>query len=264
MSVKRVVDTQFWNDDKVVDCFSPEDKLFMLYLMTNPHTTQLGIYPVNEKVMAFELGYSLDTINILLERFENKYKIIKYSKDTKEIAIKNYLKYSIVKGGKPVEDLLTKEISKVKDKRLMNFVYDNVISYSNINESVKNILNKYNNDNVNDNDNDVSYHDSYDDSYHDMSKRFKKPSIEEIINYCKERNNNVNPNKFYDFYETKGWYVGKNKMKDWKACVRTWEQRDKKNNQDTSKLPDWFDKDFKERERTEDEERELQELIRGY
>lgn len=49
MSVKRVVDTQFWNDDKVVDCFSPEDKLFMLYLMTNPHTTQLGIYPVNEK-----------------------------------------------------------------------------------------------------------------------------------------------------------------------------------------------------------------------
>lgn len=120
--------------------------------------------------MAFELGYSLDTINVLLDRFENRYKIIKYSKETKEIAIKNYLKYSIVKGGKPVEDLLTKEISKVKDKQLMNFVYDNVISYSSINESVKNILEKYNNDNVNDNDNDVSYHDSYDDSYHDTSK----------------------------------------------------------------------------------------------
>lgn len=97
-----------------------------------------------------------------------------------------------------------------------------------------------------------------------IRQRFKKPSIEEITNYCKERNNNVNPNKFYDFYETKGWYVGKNKMKDWKACIRTWEQRDKKTNQDTTKLPDWFDKDFKERERTEDEERELQELIRGY
>ena len=255
MSVKRVVDTQFWNDDKVVDFFSPEDKLFMLYLMTNPHTTQLGIYAINEKVMAFELGYSLDTINVLLDRFENKYKIIKYCKETKEIAIKNYLKYSIVRGGKPVEDLLTKEISQVKNKSLMKFVYENVINYSNINESVKNILNNYND---NDNDNEKSYHDTLDDT----SKRFKKPTIEEIEKYCKERNNGINANKFYDFYETKGWYVGKNKMKDWKACIRTWEQHD--NKKDNSKLPDWWDKDFKERERTDEEERELQELIRGY
>jgi len=95
-------------------------------------------------------------------------------------------------------------------------------------------------------------------------KVFIKPSIKEISDYCRERNNNVNPNKFYDFYESKNWMIGKNKMKDWKACVRTWEQHDKKNISDISKLPEWFDKDFKERERTDDEERELQELIRGY
>ena len=53
--------------------------------------------------------------------------------------------------------------------------------------------------------------------------KFQKPNIEEISNYCKERKNNVNPSKFIDFYESKGWMVGKNKMKDWKACVRTWE-----------------------------------------
>lgn len=52
---------------------------------------------------------------------------------------------------------------------------------------------------------------------------FQKPTLDEIISYCKERNNSVNPNKFYDFYESKGWMVGKNKMKDWKAAVRTWE-----------------------------------------
>ncbi len=52
---------------------------------------------------------------------------------------------------------------------------------------------------------------------------FQKPTLEEITSYCQERNNSVNPNKFYDFYESKGWMVGKNKMKDWKAAVRTWE-----------------------------------------
>ena len=56
-------------------------------------------------------------------------------------------------------------------------------------------------------------------------KKFIKPTIEEIEEYCQERNNGINANAFYDFYEAKDWMVGKNKMKDWKACVRTWESR---------------------------------------
>lgn len=59
---------------------------------------------------------------------------------------------------------------------------------------------------------------------------FKKPTIEEIQQYIDERNNGINANAFYDFYESKNWYVGKNKMKDWKACMRTWEQRNKVSN----------------------------------
>jgi len=58
------------------------------------------------------------------------------------------------------------------------------------------------------------------------SKRFSPPSINEIQDYCEKRNNNVDASTFFDFYESKGWYVGKNKMKDWKAAVRTWEKRD--------------------------------------
>ncbi len=57
------------------------------------------------------------------------------------------------------------------------------------------------------------------------SRRFIKPTVEEIKKYCQERKNNVDPQQFWDFYESKGWYVGKNKMKDWKAAVRTWEKR---------------------------------------
>lgn len=60
-------------------------------------------------------------------------------------------------------------------------------------------------------------------------KSFIKPTIDEIQDYCTERNNGINANAFYDFYQSKDWYVGKNKMKDWKACVRTWELRETKN-----------------------------------
>ena len=50
------------------------------------------------------------------------------------------------------------------------------------------------------------------------------PSLQEVIDYCKERNNFVDPNKWFDFYSANGWKVGKNPMKDWRACVRNWER----------------------------------------
>ena len=50
------------------------------------------------------------------------------------------------------------------------------------------------------------------------------PTLEEIKAYCLERKNNVEAERFIDFYQSKGWLVGKSKMKDWKACVRTWER----------------------------------------
>ncbi len=58
------------------------------------------------------------------------------------------------------------------------------------------------------------------------TKRFIPPTIEEVKAYCKERNNHVDAQRFVDFYEAKGWMLGKNKMKDWKAAVRTWERND--------------------------------------
>ncbi len=51
-----------------------------------------------------------------------------------------------------------------------------------------------------------------------------KPTIEEISAFCKERGNHVDPEKFYYYYESKGWRVGSHAMKSWTACVRTWER----------------------------------------
>jgi predicted phage replisome organizer len=57
--------------------------------------------------------------------------------------------------------------------------------------------------------------------------KFIPPSVEEVADYCFERGNTVNPETFVDFYSAKGWMLGKNKMKDWKAAVRTWERKEK-------------------------------------
>lgn len=62
------------------------------------------------------------------------------------------------------------------------------------------------------------------------SKAFIKPSLDEVKAYCAERNNKVNPHAFVDFYESKGWLVGKSPMKDWKASVRTWEKNSRSGN----------------------------------
>lgn len=58
--------------------------------------------------------------------------------------------------------------------------------------------------------------------------KFVKPTVEEVAEYCKLRNNSVDAEAFYDFYESKGWKIGKNTMKDWKAAVRTWERSESK------------------------------------
>jgi len=60
------------------------------------------------------------------------------------------------------------------------------------------------------------------------NKYFNRPTLEELKNYCLERKNNVDAEAFLDFYDSKDWKIGKNKMKDWKAAVRTWERRENK------------------------------------
>ena len=57
---------------------------------------------------------------------------------------------------------------------------------------------------------------------------FTPPDVSEVRSYCQERHNSVDPERFVDFYASKGWFVGKNKMKDWKAAVRNWEKGEAK------------------------------------
>lgn len=116
----------FWEDEKVVELFSPEDKYFFLYLLTNPHSNQLGIYPLLPKKAAFETGYSPEAIMVLLDRFENKYHMLRYSKETSEVAVANFLVHSIIRGGDVIYDNLIRASEAVKDKTLLVYIYNNI------------------------------------------------------------------------------------------------------------------------------------------
>ena len=260
-SVSRVVSTAFWNDEKVVNDFSPEDKYFFLYLLTNPHTSQLGIYKLVPKTAAFEMGYSVEAVTVLLDRFENKYGMIRYSKKTSEVAIKNYLRWSVLKGGKPVMDCLLQEEKQVEDKSLLLYLSDNLNCKDNLNKTVIDYISHIDTDINNNNDNDneryvnVSYHDSYYDSYHESSdaispvvshvKRFVPPTVEEVRDYCVSNDKRyVNPESFVSFYASKNWMVGKNKMSSWTQAVAGWNARSEQRgdrpyfNQQTAKRGD--------------------------
>ena len=76
------------------------------------------------------------------------------------------------------------------------------------------------------------------------NKRFKKPSVEQIKEYCIERKNVVDAESFFNYYESKGWKVGKSAMKDWKSAVRTWEKNNyssKSKNKIQTNLDTWSD-----------------------
>ena len=68
------------------------------------------------------------------------------------------------------------------------------------------------------------------------SVRFEPPSLEAVQDYCESRTNRVDAQAFVDFYSSKGWMIGKNKMKDWKAAVRTWERKSQTRQEETAKL----------------------------
>ncbi|WP_081260171.1 DnaD domain-containing protein [Parageobacillus thermoglucosidasius] len=154
MAKYRYVHVSFWQDAKVLEEMTPEDKYFYIYLLTNPNTTQIGIYQITKKQMAFELGYSIESINSLVERFENVHKVIKYNPQTREIALLNWGKYNLIKGGKPVLDCIEKELMEVKDTSLIGLVARKIP-----NESIRELFLRYANDTSYD-----TYHDTLDDT----------------------------------------------------------------------------------------------------
>ncbi|MCY8315808.1 conserved phage C-terminal domain-containing protein [Bacillus vallismortis] len=145
MAKYRHVRTEFWQDPKVLEEMTPEDRYFYLYLLTNPFTTQIGIYSITKKQMAFDIGYSIESINSLMDRFQNHHRLVVYNSDTREIAIIKWGKYNLNKAGKPMMDCIEKELQEVKDKTLIELVYPHIP-----NDAIKESFSRYVNDTYHD------------------------------------------------------------------------------------------------------------------
>lgn len=173
MAKFRKIETGFWSDTYIQEEMSAEDKYFYLYLMTNEYTKQIGIYSISKKQMSFDLGYSIESVKALLQRFENHHKLIKYDSETREIILLNWAKNNLNVGGKPVQDLIKKEIKEIKNKDFLFLMYENCPE-NELKKFIKSII--FRSENKIDND-------SFDDSCNDTLTRNKK---EEIINKNKE------------------------------------------------------------------------------
>ncbi|WP_309087891.1 DnaD domain protein [Domibacillus sp.] len=120
MAKYRFVYTNIWSDDKVMD-LSAAEKLCFLYVLTNSQTTQIGIYPLNVRKAAFEMGMAASKVEECFRVLQEE-GIIRLSEETGEMAIRHWGRYNFTRGGKPVEDCVEKELSLVKDTSLAAFV----------------------------------------------------------------------------------------------------------------------------------------------
>lgn len=113
MALYRNIHLSFWQDTKVTDDFTPEDRYFYLYLLTNPHTNLCGCYEISIKQMANEMGYDVKKVDKLIERFSSIHNLIRYSKTGRELLIFHWSKYNWTSSEKFRKPLL-QEIQNVK------------------------------------------------------------------------------------------------------------------------------------------------------
>ncbi len=131
MANYRNISMSFWEDSKVVDDFTPEDRYIYLYCMTNPHTNLCGCYEVSIKQIARETGYNEDSINHLLRRLDTAHNVIRYDAASKELLLVNWAKYNWSGSDKLNKPLLA-EIRKVKCDRFRSYLADRYNDRSNV------------------------------------------------------------------------------------------------------------------------------------
>jgi hypothetical protein len=199
MAIFRKIHTSFWSDPFIQD-LDNDHRLFYLYLLTNERTKQCGIYEISKKQIAFEIGYSIDKVSKLLAYFIKSGKIL-YSETTKEIALKNWMKYNGSTSPK-VASCIKSELCGVKYRVLIEYVNG---MYT------------------------ASQQEQEEEQEQEQEKRFVKPPIEEVKAYMSELKMNDLSEQWFNHYEATGWMIGKNKMKDWRASVRTWKANQKNN-----------------------------------
>jgi predicted phage replisome organizer len=168
--------------------------------------------PYTDEMLSTLFNRPLSTVRMALEVFQ-KFKMIDV--ENGYISISNWEKHQNIEGMEKIREQTRQRVANYREKQKQ--ICNVTVTQSNATEEERRKKNK-----KEEKESDIA------DKPH--AHKFVIPKLEEIQGYCKERNNDVNAERFFDFYQSKGWLVGKVPMKDWKACVRTWEQKAEKNN----------------------------------
>ena len=208
MAKYRQIHISFWQDPFIEE-LSPMGKYFYIYLMTNSKTTQCGCYEISMKLVKYETGLTQKQVNEYIKILCNADKI-EFNTDTNEFLILNWLKHNSFKSPK-VKACIVNELEHIKFTSFKQYIDGILNGNTPIDRLSKSI-------------DTGSQQEQEQEEEQKQSNRFILPLLKDVKEYCKERGNNIDAESFIDFYSSKGWMIGKNKMKDWKASVRTWEK----------------------------------------
>ena len=223
---KRYVDTEMWKK-KWFRKLSPKMKNAWLYLITM--CNHAGLYEVDIDLMSVFIGEKITEDEVFRSGLATQVEIL----DDDKWYLPKFIKFQY-------------NVSSPNELNPNNRVHKSVIEILNthglldearkphtrpLNSEIRGLQgSSTEKEGAKDKDKDKDYNNS---SNKIKRKVFKKPTEQEVKDYCDERGNTVDPARFLSHYESKGWMVGKNKMVDWKASVRTWEKNDF--NQDSKK-----------------------------
>lgn len=224
----RSITTDFWLDSKVED-LSSTAKYLLLYLFTNPKTTLTGCYEVSYRRAGSDMGLNATQAEKAMAELCAA-NVVSYCAETNEVLIRNWDRYNWTKSEKLAKPL-AQGIEMVKCVDFRNFLVD---------KFNKVFPDKYRIDTVSEKGDTVpiglctvtvpitgTVKGEGVQGEGDRKRRFSKPSVAEVSAYAEERGHRFfDAEKFVDYYESNGWKVGKNPMRDWKAAVRNWARND--------------------------------------
>lgn len=238
------IQSSIWFDEKFKS-LSEDAQFLFIYIMTCPHSNTIGIFVLPKMYVCADLGWTTERLAEPFAELLNQ-ELILYDEQVNLICIRNHLKHNPLENQnqtksacknlsqlpksslfsnisellnkpfhKPLIKLLREQYSEPEEETETETEEETVLSGKNEreNEMVKNRTK-------------LRYEHG----------RMILPTLEEISLYCKERENNVNPEKFFNYYSSVGWVVGKKMMCDWKASVRAWETPPKNSKEHAEKI----------------------------
>lgn len=232
MAIYRTLYTKFWEDDKVLDEMSMEEKLLYIYLLTNPRVKQCGCYAISFHQIFLQTNISKENAKKIIERFEKELNLVKYSKNTKEILLLNFYKYNWTPSHL-IKTCIEKELNEVKEpvfieyiKKMIEYKYPiNRVSIP-LGEKEKEKENKNKKENINN----INNSERENIKINNSSCDFVAPTLTEIFNYSRSLNFDDKEycEKFYNHYESIGWVNGTGQeIKNWKLVFNNWLKKDK-------------------------------------